>query len=382
MSADSVIPNPNDTYSYDRYAYCRNNPVNLTDLTGHFGLGDLLKLIAIAVIAYFTAGAVTAALAQSSATAAGAAVGTGATAAGTTATAEATISASTAAATTPAAGGTEAAATVATATSAASSTATAATHAPLWAKMVGKATGEAVGSLASGERNPKNIMLSAISGAAYAGIDVQFKGNWTVTRVMEETAVSTVTTAGQGGDVGKGALFAAGSSFANLAYQKVVDYSATPKAGKGWTPKKLGVGAKEGYSNFGLSFNPEEPRQGLSYFFSERSAAMQAMDKIPTFEAIAAFHDQLMAPLDSASKIWRRVLNVPLMVPPAAISSVAIIGQSPAALAYVIRPDNGEAGFSYAPSGGFYQGSVSGMQASGRSDRTGISGSPSEWPAW
>jgi RHS repeat-associated protein len=36
MSADSVVPNPNDTYSYDRYAYCRNNPVNLTDPSGHF----------------------------------------------------------------------------------------------------------------------------------------------------------------------------------------------------------------------------------------------------------------------------------------------------------------------------------------------------------
>jgi hypothetical protein len=35
MSADSVVPNPNDTYSYDRYAYCRNNPVNLTDPSGH-----------------------------------------------------------------------------------------------------------------------------------------------------------------------------------------------------------------------------------------------------------------------------------------------------------------------------------------------------------
>jgi hypothetical protein len=58
MSADSVIPNPNDTYSYDRYAYCRNNPVNLTDPSGHFWgalLWAALKVAAIVAAATFVA---------------------------------------------------------------------------------------------------------------------------------------------------------------------------------------------------------------------------------------------------------------------------------------------------------------------------------------
>jgi hypothetical protein len=58
MSADSVIPNPKDTYSYDRYAYCRNNPVNLTDPTGHFWgalLWAALKVAAIVAAATFMA---------------------------------------------------------------------------------------------------------------------------------------------------------------------------------------------------------------------------------------------------------------------------------------------------------------------------------------
>jgi hypothetical protein len=51
MSADSVIPNPNDTYSYDRYAYCRNNPVNLTDPSGHlFGIDDLTIGVLLAMV--------------------------------------------------------------------------------------------------------------------------------------------------------------------------------------------------------------------------------------------------------------------------------------------------------------------------------------------
>jgi RHS repeat-associated protein len=36
MTPDTVLPNPGDSCAYDRYAYCRNNPVNLVDPTGHF----------------------------------------------------------------------------------------------------------------------------------------------------------------------------------------------------------------------------------------------------------------------------------------------------------------------------------------------------------
>ncbi len=52
MQADSVVPNPSDTFSYDRYAYCRNNPVNLTDPTGHDPLvGGIIGAIVGAIMA-------------------------------------------------------------------------------------------------------------------------------------------------------------------------------------------------------------------------------------------------------------------------------------------------------------------------------------------
>jgi len=36
MTPDNVLPSPTDSLSYDRYAYTRNNPINLIDPTGNF----------------------------------------------------------------------------------------------------------------------------------------------------------------------------------------------------------------------------------------------------------------------------------------------------------------------------------------------------------
>ncbi|NMB98756.1 MAG: hypothetical protein GYA35_00575 [Thermoanaerobaculaceae bacterium] len=36
LTPDNVLPSPTDSLSYDRYAYTRNNPINLIDPTGNF----------------------------------------------------------------------------------------------------------------------------------------------------------------------------------------------------------------------------------------------------------------------------------------------------------------------------------------------------------
>jgi len=35
LTPDSVLPSPTDSLSYDRYAYTRNNPINLIDPSGN-----------------------------------------------------------------------------------------------------------------------------------------------------------------------------------------------------------------------------------------------------------------------------------------------------------------------------------------------------------
>jgi len=51
LSADSIIPDPGNLQSYNRYSYCQNNPVIYTDPSGHFSLGGLLKSFITGLVA-------------------------------------------------------------------------------------------------------------------------------------------------------------------------------------------------------------------------------------------------------------------------------------------------------------------------------------------
>ena len=44
LSADTIIQDPYDSQSYNRYSYVRNNPLKYVDPTGHlFGIGGSIK---------------------------------------------------------------------------------------------------------------------------------------------------------------------------------------------------------------------------------------------------------------------------------------------------------------------------------------------------
>ncbi len=51
LSADSVIPNPGDLQSYNRYSYCQNNPLIYVDPSGHFSFGSFFKSLVTGIVA-------------------------------------------------------------------------------------------------------------------------------------------------------------------------------------------------------------------------------------------------------------------------------------------------------------------------------------------
>lgn len=56
LSADPYVQDSSDSQAYNRYSYLTNNPLGGTDPSGFFGLKDVVKIVAIVVVAYFTAG--------------------------------------------------------------------------------------------------------------------------------------------------------------------------------------------------------------------------------------------------------------------------------------------------------------------------------------
>ena len=55
LSADTIVQAPGNSQSYNRYSYCINNPVNLTDPSGHSFLGDVLPAVIGIVVAIVVA---------------------------------------------------------------------------------------------------------------------------------------------------------------------------------------------------------------------------------------------------------------------------------------------------------------------------------------
>ncbi|MCX5720537.1 MAG: RHS repeat-associated core domain-containing protein, partial [Nitrospirae bacterium] len=45
ISADTIVPNPRDPQSLNRYSYVENNPLRYTDPTGHFSIGKIFRSV-------------------------------------------------------------------------------------------------------------------------------------------------------------------------------------------------------------------------------------------------------------------------------------------------------------------------------------------------
>lgn len=184
LSADPTIDDPTDSQAYNRYSYVSNNPLNHTDPSGYFKLSfsTIVKIVAVVVIAYFTAGLAAGAVYSA---------GTGA-----TATSLGTVS------------------TGVFAQGVAAGTISGATASTLAAVAGGAAGGFAsgfAGSLLNGGSIGdafKSGVIGGVAGAVTGGVAGRYQSEWGLEKVAAKSAAGGISSEIQGGDWRTGAGFA------------------------------------------------------------------------------------------------------------------------------------------------------------------------------
>jgi RHS repeat-associated protein len=132
---------------------------------------------------------------------------------------------------------------------------------------------------------------------------------------------------GMGGEFRHGFWFAFGASAASSIYQSVVRYRATWASGGDAVTKLESAPPVEGANNIGT--------QGRTVseagFWSEGGSLSRLVNRVPGINAIAGLHDEFITHLYGS---WRTILNVPTMLPAAAVTMAALSVSGPIQLTY------------------------------------------------
>ncbi len=177
--------------------------------------------------------------------------------------------------------------------------------------------------------------LGAVGGAAFGGIGGYFGKTWNLYRVGAYTLAGGGVSelAGQGFE--KGAMFAGITALARFTYNEIVSYDVTWEPGGEAVEKDPAAMPCYGCNNVGTAgkLNPD----GL---FNEGGRVSRAANHIPGVNATAGLHDVFQVKLDEwLGSIGREILNVPGMIPAAAITGAGLMSDPRAMMLYAIEPD-------------------------------------------
>ena len=300
ITADTIVQDFTDPQTLNRYSYCANNPVIRTDPSGHF----LIEAIVGAIIGAVAAGA------QSDwdgdAMLKGTLIGavSGAVFSGVSGyVGEAIAHAGVAGGVGPPTAG--------------------------WA-MAGQvgggiAGGAAAGAVSSGMYGGdvgQGALYGAIGGAAFGAIGAGYGNEWSWDRV----AVSGLAGGGvnelAGGRFMDGFMFAAVPVAARALYNEWVNYDTTGESGGDAVVKGYLDPPVEGANNIGTQGGKLNPNG----WFNEGGRVSRFTNRIPGINAVGGLHDVFQVNIHQyMGSFARNVLNVPGMLPAAAISYSALV---------------------------------------------------------
>ncbi len=316
VTPDSIVPDPADPQSLNRYSYVANNPLVYTDPSGY-------EPFTIAIIVGAVIGALIAGIQSKwnpQAMAVGAVIGgvSGGVYSGVSGVVSGSIASSTIAG---AAGGAAAGATAG-----------------------GMSAAYYGGNI--GMEMLRGAGLGALGGAAFGAIGGYYGETWDLGRVGAYTLAGGGISQLSGQGFEKGALFAGLTSFARYTYNEIVGYDATWEGGEGYQEKGRYTLPREGFCHIGGQ--GIDPNGSLWHDLPlEGSALSRGANYILSVNATAGLHDVMQIKLDqffggiggeSFGASMRGVLNYPGMIPAAALTTTGLLADPRAMMLFAIDP--------------------------------------------
>jgi hypothetical protein len=141
----------------------------------------------------------------------------------------------------------------------------------------------------------------------------------------------------------KGAMFAGAAAFARFAYNEFVGFDAEWESGGEAQVKRGLTMPYEHINNCGTQGEPVD----INSMFGEGGIVSRGINAGPGGNSICGMHDAMVVKLDSffvgqgldgMGESMRNILNVPLMLPAAALSYGALMADPMAMMFYAIDP--------------------------------------------
>ncbi|MBS0398533.1 MAG: RHS repeat-associated core domain-containing protein, partial [Proteobacteria bacterium] len=314
LSADPIVQTINVSQAINPFSYVMNNPLTLTDPSGYswlskifHAIGNFLQkywrpIVAI-IVAVVTYGYASAYFASLSSTTIGTATVTSAVGATTT-------------------------------VSLTSVAIAGSTTSILSAAAAGAVAGAVAGGITGGR---KGALAGAFSRALFGGINAAFADSWNFGRVAANGVAGGASSEVAGGNFRDGLIMSAVMALAQLSYNKMMKYDVTWDKGKGLASENGTYDEKLGVPKTADVFGTNQPLNvpGESNFWKQGGPLSLFMDKIPGMHSLSRLHDYFQIQFGPQDSLTRSVLNVPAMLPAAAINYGALFLTVPGSSAIV-----------------------------------------------